>query len=538
MKRTDPSAIILAHPDDDRFAFDLLDALQSENPGSEFLVNAALAPTPRFGTNSAPYLLIVSRSLLASNLYSAEIPRFEQASQRDQLLWIHIYPRNIQRPHPTHHYIQINDLDLSRNMGAVRRISRWIRERSFKALDDRDQPFDSSIFMEPVSHLGLPTRTRSLLFSSEIGLIGELVQFSEAALLRKSGLGRETLRQIKEALHARGLRLGMDVPGTTAHDLDDASFVKKTAVKVAQLEQSEGGATFEPDGDHFTIVSDATDDDRSIATKPIMRQLQQGLIDKARRFSGQVKRLDNQPGWTGIAHATTELTALLDQPAEDVSDALGFLYSKALELWSFVELDQRLVAGVESYAAPLDPELRRPLDDLVRNLSPWLRSFPSVRELDEESSNFLVKSADLQPTIGVLEAAREHLLILEDSAEVIKGLCAAAERGDYQGGKAGGIAKRSIINLVTITAVTTAAGIYSGAVAGDWGATSPLVHSGARFLTSAERDIGELLTHMPDMRYMIGAFVEEMEKNPPIPSTPASEVVLRPTRKPEPGNNE
>lgn len=76
-----------------------------------------------------------------------------------------------------------------------------------------------------------------------------------------------------------------------------------------------------------------------------------------------------------------------------------------------------------------------------------------------------------------------------------------------------------MINLVVVTTVTMAVGMFTSAVSGDWGATSPLVNHCAGFLTRAENEIGKLIAEMPDLRYTIEAFAKEIANHPPLPPT-------------------
>ncbi len=68
------------------------------------------------------------------------------------------------------------------------------------------------ILSQPIDHLDLSVRSLNCLKSSDIFLIGDLVQRSEAEMLRTPNFGRKSLTEIKQALEGLGLSLGMD-PG-------------------------------------------------------------------------------------------------------------------------------------------------------------------------------------------------------------------------------------------------------------------------------------------------------------------------------------
>jgi DNA-directed RNA polymerase subunit alpha len=64
-----------------------------------------------------------------------------------------------------------------------------------------------------IDDLELSVRSANCLKAENIYLVGDLVQRTEADLLRTPNLGRRSLGEIKDALAARGLALGKAVPG-------------------------------------------------------------------------------------------------------------------------------------------------------------------------------------------------------------------------------------------------------------------------------------------------------------------------------------
>jgi hypothetical protein len=51
--------------------------------------------------------------------------------------------------------------------------------------------------------------------------IGDLVQKTEAEMLRTPNFGRKSLNEIKEVLASMGLRLGMDIPGWPPENIEE-----------------------------------------------------------------------------------------------------------------------------------------------------------------------------------------------------------------------------------------------------------------------------------------------------------------------------
>jgi len=70
------------------------------------------------------------------------------------------------------------------------------------------QPINENLF-RPVSELELSVRASNCLQNANITLIGELVQKTEAEMLRTKNFGRKSLKEIKEILAGMGLSLGM-----------------------------------------------------------------------------------------------------------------------------------------------------------------------------------------------------------------------------------------------------------------------------------------------------------------------------------------
>jgi DNA-directed RNA polymerase subunit alpha len=62
-----------------------------------------------------------------------------------------------------------------------------------------------------VDELELSVRSANCLQNANIRYIGELVQRSEAEMLKTKNFGRKSLNEIKELLASMGLELGMSV---------------------------------------------------------------------------------------------------------------------------------------------------------------------------------------------------------------------------------------------------------------------------------------------------------------------------------------
>jgi hypothetical protein len=72
-----------------------------------------------------------------------------------------------------------------------------------------------------VDALELSVRSAAVLKQANIVYIGDLVQMTEADLLRRPNSGRRSVNEIKEVLALMGLHLGMEVPDWPPAELDE-----------------------------------------------------------------------------------------------------------------------------------------------------------------------------------------------------------------------------------------------------------------------------------------------------------------------------
>jgi len=76
-------------------------------------------------------------------------------------------------------------------------------------------------FLKKVDELELSVRSANCLKNDNIVYIGDLVQKSEAEMLRTPNFGRKSLNEIKEVLAQMGLHLGMEVAGWPPENIDE-----------------------------------------------------------------------------------------------------------------------------------------------------------------------------------------------------------------------------------------------------------------------------------------------------------------------------
>lgn len=88
-------------------------------------------------------------------------------------------------------------------------------EAAAAAAQAQEEPLNENLFRS-VDELELSVRSANCLQNANITLIGELVQKSEAEMLKTKNFGRKSLKEIKEILAEMGLSLGMKIDNWTA----------------------------------------------------------------------------------------------------------------------------------------------------------------------------------------------------------------------------------------------------------------------------------------------------------------------------------
>ena len=83
-----------------------------------------------------------------------------------------------------------------------------------------EMPFNKNL-LRKVDELELSVRSANCLKNDNIVYIGDLVQKSEAEMLRTPNFGRKSLNEIKEVLSQMGLHLGMEIPNWPPENIEE-----------------------------------------------------------------------------------------------------------------------------------------------------------------------------------------------------------------------------------------------------------------------------------------------------------------------------
>jgi hypothetical protein len=175
------------------------------------------------------------------------------------------------------------------------------------------------------------------------------------------------------------------------------------------------------------------------------------IIEKLRHLIATIgNRLDNQRPWKRLRPIAEQLVSELDVPLEQIPQRIARLHEYYASLAKLVEQDDRLRRNASEADDPLGAVDRSALTDCVDSLAPWLRSFPSVRESENERQASLARPelyesvrAQLPDARAVIEmAGKGGVLSPEDTALALMPIetaeagppgSAQAERAGYRG---------------------------------------------------------------------------------------------------------
>jgi len=87
--------------------------------------------------------------------------------------------------------------------------------------EESEEPEFNRNLLRKVDELELSVRSANCLKNDNIVYIGDLIQKTEAEMLRTPNFGRKSLNEIKEVLAQMGLHLGMEVPNWPPENIED-----------------------------------------------------------------------------------------------------------------------------------------------------------------------------------------------------------------------------------------------------------------------------------------------------------------------------
>ena len=194
-----------------------------------------------------------------------------------------------------------------------------------------------------------------------------------------------------------------------------------------------------------------SDADIAATTAPIVVNSHPPSRDAAAAFDVSARAwLANNPdpNWQGLDAAAHELAQVLDRPTAELADCVDVLWRAAVTLAGFLASDKQLRSIPFGNRQTLPDPIHRPLNTLIITLAPWVRRFPTARELDDATGAFLADAKLLQPAYRVIEIAEQAALITQASAQMLRDQRSTIESDGRQGEKAGSYYLRATRNLL------------------------------------------------------------------------------------------
>jgi hypothetical protein len=110
---------------------------------------------------------------------------------------------------------------LFEGVAALRPEFRWAARYIKRASKESVGPKLNRYLLKKVDELELSVRSATGIKNDNIIYIGDLVQKTEAEMLRMPNFGRKSLNEVKEVLSSMGLRPGMDIPGWPPENIEE-----------------------------------------------------------------------------------------------------------------------------------------------------------------------------------------------------------------------------------------------------------------------------------------------------------------------------
>ncbi len=272
--------------------------------------------------------------------------------------------------------------------------------------------------------------------------------------------------------------------------------------------------------DHFRIDPRGDESDIAAAREPVTRQLYQAIQRKAEAFAKLCAGGDDRHGWSGLEAAVARFHEEVSRDIDEIPEFIASVYDATVELGSFLDLDNAIRAAKNTNASPLDPEVRRAFSDLIRTAAPWVRGFPTARELDDQTGAFLARTDLFEPASRILAGASAQSLISDNDRDLILALLAAIEREGFVSHKAGVRGVQSVNNL-TLKSLAFLAAFYSGAISSSYSNESPIIKKISAFLVAGEVQITKILADAPaDVRLALKAALDDLKRRPPVDIPP------------------
>ena len=256
-------------------------------------------------------------------------------------------------------------------------------------------------------------------------------------------------------------------------------------------------------------------DDRDVTKDNVTRFQHEKAKERLKAFAERAKDIDDIYGWQGFGKSFEILYGLVNCDTNALPEQIAQLYDASIAFASFAHFDRDLQLAPSGNYAALNANDRRLFLEIVRTVAPWIRRFPTARNLDDETGQFLFKINDTAAHSAIITAASSASLITQSDRDLILQLLAAIKRQGFPAEKA--VKRGAFLTAGLFTVV--------GAVFGMTMDRMEPVQELAEFLASKGEQIFEVLGNEPAdiqaaMRHMVDEARKQVGDAPTLPAPP------------------
>jgi hypothetical protein len=209
--------------------------------------------------------------------------------------------------------------------------------------------------------------------------------------------------------------------GRPFHEFVHAIFIADALRKLAdRLRQGPHGATISlGQNGAFDFASPTSPADEATTTVPFFEHRLSEIRRNAEALDVLAAPMAEQAGWHGLAHAARLTRNLLNRSAGEVARDVAALWVLSTCLAAHIERSEDARTNHVGLREPLDPILLQVLREFVFVAGPWVRRFPSARELDDAAREHERPPEDIESAIEFFRHAREEALVRDGDARAV-----------------------------------------------------------------------------------------------------------------------
>jgi len=225
----------------------------------------------------------------------------------------------------------------------------------------------------------------------------------------------EAFRRVEARIEAATER-GLSFPEFDHH----ASVVAALGRLAEALHQQSHGARMQLTGGgavRFAIAPSAAD--RDIAGSPTIERNHADLRVRCAALDDMVQRAPWRPRWAGLLRAVDILGGMLALKSPQTADRIGVVWSLVVSLRAYVEQSEDVRQNAREPDDALEPEVLHAVRDFVFAAAPWVRRFPSGRDLDSDVGTWVDDDSDFEQAAALLQRVERQGLFGGDDAMIV-----------------------------------------------------------------------------------------------------------------------